>query len=84
MTGSWKVYASSLATTLGVAYIGCAIFDVLFPPYGMLVAFAPHSPWPIYGSPLGFLAGFVTFSAAGLVLGALYGIAWEFWSRRLT
>jgi hypothetical protein len=83
MTGLWKVYASSLATTLGVAYIGCAIFDVLFPPYGLLVAVAPHSPWPLYGSPLGFLTGFVTFSVAGLVLGALYGIAWEFWSKRL-
>ena len=28
---SWKVYASSLATTLGIAYVGCAIFDILFP-----------------------------------------------------
>jgi len=32
MTDFWKVNAFSLATTLGVAYIGCAIFDVLFPP----------------------------------------------------
>ena len=47
MTGVWKVHASSLATTLGVAYVLCAIFDVLFPPFGMLAAFAPHSPWPI-------------------------------------
>ena len=83
MTGLWKVYASSLATTLGVAYIGCAIFDVLFPPYGLLVALAPHSPWPLYGTPLGFLTGFVSFGVAGFVLGALYGIAWEFWSKKL-
>jgi len=83
MTGQWKVYASSLATTLGVAYIGCAIFDVLFPPYGLLVALAPHSPWPLYGTPLGFLTGFVSFGVAGFVLGALYGIAWEFWSKKL-
>jgi hypothetical protein len=83
MTGSWKVCAFSLATTLGAAYIGCAIFDVLFPPYGLLVAFAPHSPWPLYGTPAGFLTGFVSFSVAGFVLGALYGIAWEFWSKRL-
>ena len=39
MTGLWKVYASSLATTLGVAYIGCAIFDVLFRPMECLSAF---------------------------------------------
>ena len=83
MTSSWKAYAFSLATTLGVAYIGCAIFDVLFPPYGLLVALASHSPWPLYGTPLGFLTGFVLFSVAGLVLGALYGAAWEFWSKRL-
>ena len=83
MTNSWKVYAISLATTLGVAYIGCAIFDVLFPPYGLLVALAPHSPWPLYGTPVGFLTGFVLFSVAGFVLGALYGIAWEFWSKRM-
>ncbi len=76
----WKVHALSLATTLSVAYILCAIFDVLFPPFGMLAAFAPHSPWPIFGSPLGYLTGFVTFTVAGLVLGALYGCAWEFWS----
>lgn len=83
MTGVWKVHASSLATTFGVAYVLCAIFDVLFPPFGMLAAFAPHSPWPIFGSPLGFLTGFGTFTVAGFVLGALYGCAWEFWSKKL-
>jgi len=83
MTGSWKVYSFALGTTVGVAYIFCAIFDVLFPPFGLLAAFAPHSPWPIFGSPLGFLTGFATFTVAGLVLGALYGIAWEFWNKRL-
>jgi len=83
MTGFWKIYAVSLATTLGIAYIACAIFDFLFPPYGMLAAFAPHSPWTLYGTPLGFVTGFVSFSVAGLVLGAIYGIAWEFWNRRL-
>jgi len=83
MTDSWKVHACSLATTLGVAYILCAIFDVLFPPYGLIAALAPASPWPISGSPLAFLAGFALFTAAGFVLGALYGIAWDFWSKRL-
>ena len=29
MTDFWKVHAFSLATTLGVAYILCAIFDAL-------------------------------------------------------
>jgi len=83
MTGCWKLHAFSLTTTLGVAYILCAIFDTLFPPYGLLAGLASFSPWPIYGSPIGFLAGLVTFTAAGFVLGALYGVAWEFWSKRL-
>ena len=83
MTDFWKVHAFSLATTLGVAYVLCAIFDFLFPPFGLLAALAPASPWPISGSPLAFLTGFVTFTVAGFVLGALYGIAWEFWNKRL-
>ena len=83
MTDFWKVHAFSLATTLGVAYISCAIFDVLFPPFGLLAALAPASPWPIFGSPLAFLTGFALFTVAGFVLGALHGIAWEFWSKRL-
>jgi len=83
MTSSWKVHSLALGTTVGAAYIFCAIFDVLFPPFGLLAAFAPHSPWPIFGSPLGFLTGFATFTVAGLVLGALYGMAWEFWNKRL-
>ena len=83
MTGSWKVHAFSLATTLGVAYVLCAIFDALFPPFGMLAGFTSMSPWPITGSPLGFLTGFVMFAVAGFLLGALYGFAWEFWSKKL-
>jgi hypothetical protein len=83
MTDFWKVNAFSLATTLGVAYILCAIFDILIPPFGLLAALAPASPWPISGSPLGFLTGFASFTVAGFLLGALYGIAWEFWSNRL-
>ena len=83
MNNFWKLPAFSLATTLGVAYILCAIFDTLFPPYGLLAALAPVSPWPIYGSLIGFLTGFVMFTAAGFVLGALYGTAWGFWSKKL-
>ena len=83
MTGLWKVHAFSLATILGVAYILCAIFDVLFPTFGLLAALAPASPWPLYGSPMGFLTGFVMFIVAGFVLGALHGIAWQFWSKKL-
>ena len=30
-----------------------------------------------------FLTGFALFTVAGFVLGALYGIAWGFWSKRL-
>jgi len=83
MTDFWKVNAFSLATTLGVAYIFCAIFDVLFPPYGLIRALAPASPLPIYGTPLALLTGFAFFTAAGFLLGALYGIAWGYWSKRL-
>lgn len=83
MTNLWKVHAFSLATTLGVAYILCAIFDALFPPFGLLAALASASPWPISGSPIAFLAGFALFTAAGFVLGALYGIAWGFWIKKL-
>ena len=78
-----KLHAFSLATTLGVAYILCAIFDMLFPPYGFLAALAPASPWPIYGSPIGFLTGFVMFTVIGFALGTFYGIAWGFWSKKL-
>jgi hypothetical protein len=83
MTNTWKAQSFSLATTAGVFYILCAIFDVLFPPFGLIAAVSAHSPWPLLGSPLGFLSGLVTFTAGGFVLGALYGIAWDFWSKRL-
>lgn len=79
----WKMHALSLATTLGVAYVFCAIFDALFPPFGLIAWLAPSSPWPITGSLTAFIIGFVLFTAAGFVLGALYGIAWGFWSKRL-
>ena len=80
---SWKVHALSLTVTMSVAYALCAIFDVLFPPFGLLAALAPASPLPISGSPLAYLTGFALFTVAGLVFGALHGIAWEFWSKRL-
>lgn len=83
MTDLWKVHAFSLATTMGLAYLLCAIFDVLFPPFGLLAALSPASPFPISGSLLGFLTGFALFTIAGFVLGAFYGIAWKFWSKRL-
>ena len=82
MKNLWKVHAFALATTMGVTYILCAIFDVLFPPFGLLAALTAASPWPISGTPLGFLTGFATFTVGGFVLGALYGFAWEFWSRK--
>ena len=80
---SWKVHALSLTVTLGVAYALCAIFDVIFPPFGLLAALAPASPLPISGSPLAYLTGFALFTVAGFGFGAIHGIAWEFWSRRL-
>jgi len=83
MSDSWKVPALSLATTLAVVYFFCASFDALFPPFGLIAALAPASPWPISGSPLGFLTGFAMFTGAGLALGALYGVASEFWRKRM-
>ena len=83
MTDLWKVPAFSLSTTLAAAYVFCAIFDVLFAPFGLIAALAPASPWPVSGSLLGFLTGFALFTGAGFVLGALHGIASEFWSKRL-
>ena len=80
---SWKVHALSLTVTLSVAYTLCAIFDALFPPFGLLAALAPASPLPISGSPLAYLTGLALFTVAGFVFGALHGIAWEFWSKRL-
>lgn len=83
MNDFWKVHALSLATTFGGAYISCAIFDILFPPFGLLAAVAPASPLPIFGGPLALLTGFALFTVAGFALGALHGVAWGFWSRRL-
>jgi hypothetical protein len=81
MTAFWKAHAFSLATTLGIAYLLCVLFDALFPPFGFLAALAPASPWPITGSPLAVTVGFLVFVAAGFVLGAIYGLAWGFWSK---
>ncbi len=84
MTDSrWSVYAASLATTAGVLYVFCAIFDALFPPYGLIRSMARASPWPITGSVTGFITGLVMFIVAGFLVGALYGIAQGFWSKRL-
>ena len=81
--GSWKLHAFALTVTMSVAYTLCAIFDALFPPFGLLAALAPASPLPISGSPLAYLTGFALFTVAGFVFGAVHGIAWEFWSKRL-
>ena len=83
MFNSWKVPALALATTLASIYIFCAIFDVLFPPFGLIAALARATPWPISGSPIGFVTGFTMFTGVGFVLGALNGVASEFWRNRL-
>ena len=80
---SWKVHALSLTVTLSVAYTLCAVFDVLFPRFGLLAVLAPASPFPISGSPLAYLTGFALFIVAGLFFGAVHGIAWDFWNKRL-
>ena len=80
---SWKVHALSLAVTVSVAYALCAVVEVMFPRFGLLAALAPASPLPISGSPLAYLTGFALFTAAALVFGAVHGVAWDFWSKRL-
>ena len=80
---SWKVNALSMTVTMSVAYTLCAIFDVLFPPFGLLAALAPGTPFPISGSPLAYLTGFALFTVAGFAFGAIHGIAWKFWSKTI-
>lgn len=82
-THSWKLPAFALATTGAVLYISCALFDALFPPYGLIAWLAPASPWPLSGGLLGVLTGLAMFTAGGFVLGAVYGGAWGFWNDRL-
>ena len=80
---SWKIHALSMTVTLSMAYTLCAVFDVLFPRFGLLSALVPTSPLEISGTPLAYLTGFALFTVAGFLFGALHGVAWQFWSRRL-
>jgi len=79
----WKVNAFALATTLGIVYVLCAIYDTLFPPYGLLRLVETVSPWPILGSAKGLVFGFAMSVIAGFVLGAIHGIASRYWSKTL-
>ncbi|MGD9878502.1 MAG: hypothetical protein AB7U95_00045 [Reyranella sp.] len=83
MNKSWKVSGYSLATTFAVAYVLCSIFDAVFPPYGLLAALAPASPWPLTNGLRGFLTGLIVFTVAGFVLGAIHGAASGFWNKRV-
>ena len=82
MTGTWKVNLFSLATTAGVFYILCAIFDAPFPPFGLIAAVSTHSPWPLL-EPAQLPERICDVRRRGLAPGALYGIAWDFWNKRL-
>lgn len=66
MTTFVKVHALSLATTMAIAFVFCAIYDLLFPPYGLLTAMKSISPLPLSGSAIGFLTGLLFFAVAGL------------------
>lgn len=83
MTNDWKIRAFALATTSGVTYILCVIFDALFPPFGLVAAMSEISPFSLSGSPAGYLSGFALFVAVGFALGAVYGGATNFWTKRL-
>ena len=80
---NWNAYGLSMATTAAVVYVLCAVFDALFPPYGLLAFLAPASPWPLGDSPAGYAMGLILFTLAGYVLGGIYGTAWRYWSRGL-
>ena len=81
---SWIVYAASLATTFGVVFIFCEIFDALFTaPFGFIRWIQPASPLPITGCVTAALTGFVMFIVVGFLVGDLYGIASTFWTKRL-
>ena len=80
---SWKIHALSLTVTVSFAYALCALVDVLFPRFGLLAALTPAGLLPISGSPLAYLTGLAVFTVAGFVLGAVHGIAWDFWSKKL-
>ena len=69
--------------TVSFAHALCALVDVLFPRFGLLAALAPAGLLPISGSPLAYLTGLAVFTVAGFVLGAVHGIAWDFWSKKL-
>ena len=81
--GAWKVHALSLAVTLSVVYAFCVVVDLLFPRFGLLAALAPTSPLPISGGPIAYLTGFALLIVAGLVFGAVHGVAWNYWNKRL-
>lgn len=66
---TWIVYAASLATTAGVVYLFCTIFDALFPPpFGLIRWLSPASPLPIGGSVTGFVTGLLMFIVVGFLL----------------
>ena len=79
----WKTSAFALATTLGIAYVLCAIYDALFPPYGLLRLLTPVSPVPIMGSAAGVVFGLAISVVTGFVLGAIHGLASRYWSKTL-
>lgn len=83
MTNDWKIRAFAFATTSGLAYVLCVIFDALFPPYGLVATMSRNSPFPLEGNPAGYLAGLALFVVTGFALGAIYGGAAGFWSKRL-
>ena len=53
---------TSLASTMGVAYVFCAFVDGLFPSFGLIRWLAPSSRWQITGSALAFISWLVMFT----------------------
>lgn len=78
----WVAYGSALATTTAIAFVLCSIFDLVFKPYGLIRFIESATPWPISGDLLGFITGLFMFGFAGFVLGAIYGISFNYWQQK--
>lgn len=74
MSRSTKIAAVAGGVIVGALYLGCVVWDLVFPAYAMNSAWAPLFPGFVWLTGGGFLLGLVESAAYGLFLGWL--IAW--------